>query len=72
MTLSQFVQQGRVGTLAQRERFETGLVEAHERAIAAGVPPPGKWAIDMDCDEDLWVLAFGTVREGMRIFGITS
>lgn len=59
MTLREFVESGTVGTRAQREAFETGLIEAHCRACEAGIPPPKPWTVlDGDISPELFEIAF--------------
>lgn len=54
MTLRQFVELGTVGTRAEREQFETGMLRAGADAVAHGLSAP----CDADCASWLWELAF--------------
>lgn len=59
MKLSEFVERGRVGTRADREAFETGLVEGLAIATEVVGPPPGPTILDADAPLEMWELLFG-------------
>lgn len=54
MTIRQFVEAGNVGTHAERERFETQMLEAALDAQQHGIPS----LADADVSLDLWIVAF--------------
>ena len=59
MSLRVFVQHGSVGTRAEREAFETGLLEAFARQ--AERCERGS-SYDQDVSEAFWVMTFGYAR----------
>lgn len=54
MTLRQFVAHGKVGTHAQREAFETAVLQGWEAADRHGLPAP----IGAEVDEAIWERRF--------------
>jgi hypothetical protein len=67
MTLRQFVERGTVGTRAQREAFETGLLESHARAEETVGLFPGKSALDADLDAIIWRESFLFMYSALRL-----
>jgi hypothetical protein len=65
MTLREFVEHGHVGTRAERERFETGLVEGWQRAIEAGLP----MKLDADTPHETWAICFRFAKGMLIQFG---
>jgi hypothetical protein len=66
LTLREFVARGRPGTHAERERFETGLIEAAARAHDARRSSPACAALDADVEEEFWIISFEFAR---RVLG---
>jgi hypothetical protein len=72
LTLREFVARGTPGTHAERERFETNLIESaarlEEAAVARGYPLPttAYAALEADIEEEFWVITFNFTR---RVLG---
>jgi hypothetical protein len=65
VTLREFVEHGHVGTRAERERFETGLVEGWQRAIEAGIP----MKLDADPPHETWAICFNFAKGMLTQWG---